>query len=434
MKLTDLFKSRSISGLFVSQTTGAFNDNALKMILIGLFMSMTPADRHDSFLALINALLITPFVLLSPLAGWLSDRISKRTVLLAFKGTEFIILGLALAALYVGSLRMPFFILLLMGVQSAFYSPSKYGILKEITEERRMGQLNGMMEMGTIFAIVAGSVGGAFLFDIFKSPAGGDRFTIPLIILFSLSIAGFIATLFIEKVPSGTAERFRAGDFFRDVGDMMKNRTLRLIAAGITFFWFSAMLLNLLLLLFGTQTMGLENFSAASLLFLYLSVGVATGSLMAGKMSRYRVERGLIPAGAIGIMQLLPETGRAMGVGDIRRLEPNIHAGVKYLRSIMDRYFDDPQIDEQNRTLFAVAAYNAGPTRVSRLRGRAERQGLDDDLWFDNVEITAGRALGREPVLYVRDVFKYYAAYKLQLESRAEREAAREALKARRAD
>lgn len=140
------------------------------------------------------------------------------------------------------------------------------------------------------------------------------------------------------------------------------------------------------------------------------------------------------PAGAVGIMQLLPETGRAMGVGDIRRLEPNIHAGVKYLRSLMDRYFDDPDLDEQNRTLFAVAAYNAGPTRVARLRGRAGRQGLDQDRWFDNVEIAAGRALGREPVLYVRDVFKYYAAYKLQLESHAERAAAREQLEERQAD
>jgi membrane-bound lytic murein transglycosylase MltF len=139
-------------------------------------------------------------------------------------------------------------------------------------------------------------------------------------------------------------------------------------------------------------------------------------------------------AGAIGIMQLLPETGRAMGVGDIRRLDANIHAGVKYLRSIMDRYFDDPGLDEQNRTLFAVAAYNAGPTRIARLRSRAGRQGLDADRWFDNVEIAAGRAIGREPVRYVRDVFKYYAAYKLQLESREERKAAREALEERRED
>lgn len=138
------------------------------------------------------------------------------------------------------------------------------------------------------------------------------------------------------------------------------------------------------------------------------------------------------PFGAVGVMQVLPSTGKAMGVGNITRLEPNIHAGVKYLRRLMDRYFDDPDLDEQNRTLFAFAAYNAGPTRVARLRARAGKQGLDQDRWFDNVEIAAGRALGREPVLYVRDIFKYYAAYKLQLERRAEREAARVKLKARR--
>lgn len=137
------------------------------------------------------------------------------------------------------------------------------------------------------------------------------------------------------------------------------------------------------------------------------------------------------PAGAVGMMQVLPRTGRAMSVGDIRKVEPNIHAGVKYLRSIMDGYFDDPGIDEQNRTLFAMAAYNAGPTRIARLRRAAGRQGFDADLWFNNVEVAVGREVGREPVRYVRDIYKYYAAYKLQLESREETEAAREKLRER---
>jgi membrane-bound lytic murein transglycosylase MltF len=138
------------------------------------------------------------------------------------------------------------------------------------------------------------------------------------------------------------------------------------------------------------------------------------------------------PAGAIGMMQLLPRTGGAMGVGDIHKVDANIHAGVKYLRSIIDGYFDDPSIDEQNRTLFAMAAYNAGPTRIARLRRAAGRQGFDEDVWFNNVEVTVGRSVGREPVRYVRDIFKYYAAYRLQLESRAETEAAREKLLERR--
>jgi len=137
-------------------------------------------------------------------------------------------------------------------------------------------------------------------------------------------------------------------------------------------------------------------------------------------------------AGAVGVMQLLPSTGRAMNVGDIHKLEPNIHAGTKYLRKLMDRYFDDPAINEQNQTLFAMAAYNAGPTRISQLRRESGRKGLDSDVWFNNVEVTVGQKVGREPVYYVRDIFKYYAAYKLHLEAREEAEAAREKLIERR--
>jgi len=135
--------------------------------------------------------------------------------------------------------------------------------------------------------------------------------------------------------------------------------------------------------------------------------------------------------GAVGVMQVLPSTGRKLGVGDVRELEPNIHAGAKYLRELIDRYFADPGIDEHNGTLLAMAAYNAGPTRISQLRRRAKREGLDPDLWFGNVEVTVGRAIGREPVAYVRDIYKYYAAYKLQLEARAENEAARRKLRQR---
>ncbi|MGH8688487.1 MAG: transglycosylase SLT domain-containing protein [Burkholderiales bacterium] len=132
--------------------------------------------------------------------------------------------------------------------------------------------------------------------------------------------------------------------------------------------------------------------------------------------------------GAVGVMQVLPSTGRTLGVGDVHKLEPNIHAGAKYLRELIDRYFADSGIDPQNGTLFAMAAYNAGPTRISQLRRRAKREGFNPDVWFNNVEVTVSRAIGREPVAYVRDIYKYYAAYKLQLEARAENEQAREKL------
>jgi membrane-bound lytic murein transglycosylase MltF len=135
------------------------------------------------------------------------------------------------------------------------------------------------------------------------------------------------------------------------------------------------------------------------------------------------------PVGAIGVMQVMPATGAAMKVGDIRRMEPNIHAGTKYMRTLLDTYFVDAKMDALNRNLFAFASYNAGPTRVSELREEAKRQGLNPDVWFGAVERVAAAKLGRETVQYVRNIYKYYVAYRLILEERAERAAARKALR-----
>jgi membrane-bound lytic murein transglycosylase MltF len=128
--------------------------------------------------------------------------------------------------------------------------------------------------------------------------------------------------------------------------------------------------------------------------------------------------------GAVGIMQVMPDTGAALKVGDITQEEPNVHGGIKYLRQLHDRYITGEGLDEQNRTLFAFAAYNAGPSRVAALRAEAKKLGLDPNLWFNNVELVAARRVGQETVLYVRNIYKYYIAYKLQLEMLEARRAA----------
>ena len=129
------------------------------------------------------------------------------------------------------------------------------------------------------------------------------------------------------------------------------------------------------------------------------------------------------PSGAIGIMQLLPATGKEMNVGDIRQADANVHAGVKYLRSMLERNFADATLEGEDQALFAFASYNAGPARVASLRAEAKQKGLDPDRWFDHVERIAARRIGRETVRYVREIYKYYVAYKLAAESRAVREA-----------
>jgi len=132
--------------------------------------------------------------------------------------------------------------------------------------------------------------------------------------------------------------------------------------------------------------------------------------------------------GAIGIMQLMPETAAELKVGDVTQAEPNVHGGIKYLRVVRDRAISGGEPDEQNRTLLAIAAYNCGPGRVAALRTEAQKMGLDPDVWFDNVERVAARRVGQETVLYVRNIYKYYVAYKLQLETVEARRAATQTL------
>lgn len=120
-------------------------------------------------------------------------------------------------------------------------------------------------------------------------------------------------------------------------------------------------------------------------------------------------------AGAVGIMQIKPSTAEDpnVGIADVSTVENNVHAGIKYLRFIADRYFSDESIDDLNRWLLSLAAYNAGPARVIRLRREAEENGYDPDIWFDNVEIIAARRIGSETITYVSNIFKYYSGYQM---------------------
>ena len=136
--------------------------------------------------------------------------------------------------------------------------------------------------------------------------------------------------------------------------------------------------------------------------------------------------------GAIGVMQIMPATGAELRVGDIEQLEPNIHAGAKYMDRLMSKYFAGAQFDEANRTLFAFASYNAGPGNISRMRSLAEKRGLDPNEWFNDVELVVAQKIGMETTTYVRNIYKYYVAYKLTLEAQQTRAKARQSIESNR--
>jgi membrane-bound lytic murein transglycosylase MltF len=136
--------------------------------------------------------------------------------------------------------------------------------------------------------------------------------------------------------------------------------------------------------------------------------------------------------GAIGIMQIMPGTGKDLKVGDIKLLENNVNGGVKYMRFMIDRYYKDEPMAPLNKGLFTFASYNAGPARIASLRREAAKRGLDPNRWFGNVEIVAADKIGAETVTYVSNIYKYYTAYKLLEAQEAEHAKAREQVQPKR--
>ena len=129
--------------------------------------------------------------------------------------------------------------------------------------------------------------------------------------------------------------------------------------------------------------------------------------------------------GAIGVMQLMPRTGAEMKVGDIHKEDANIHAGIKYFRSMMDELYASEPMDDLNKVLFTLAAYNCGPERVKALRAEAAQKALDPNVWLNNVEVIAAHRIGAETVNYVSNIYKYYVAYKLIAEQEEQRRKAK---------
>jgi len=130
--------------------------------------------------------------------------------------------------------------------------------------------------------------------------------------------------------------------------------------------------------------------------------------------------------GAIGVMQVMPATGKELAVGDITQIDPNIHAGVKYVRFMLDKYYGNEPMTPLDKGLFTFASYNAGPGRIRQIRKVAKERGLDPNVWFNNVELIAAEKIGRETVTYVSNIYKYYLAYRMVEEERADRAKAKE--------
>jgi acyl-[acyl-carrier-protein]-phospholipid O-acyltransferase / long-chain-fatty-acid--[acyl-carrier-protein] ligase len=294
----DLLKNGGFQAFLWTQFLGAFNDNAYRIIVsLRAVHIIGSADQSGKYLALAGAIFVIPSLLFAGYSGHLADAISKRTVLIAVKAFEILAMTIGIFTFFTASVPWMFLVLFLMAVHSTVFSPAKYSIVPEIVPNRDLSRANALLEMSTLVAIVLGSAVGPFLFTAWKGVAWKIG-----VVLAAVAAAGFLASLRITRVPAaGSKEPLRLDPFAEIVSGtkhLLNSRPMWLTVLGISYFWFLALLLQMDLVLFGSDTLHASD-TRVGLLMTCLSIGVGAGSLLAGRLSGDKVEIGLVPLGSI---------------------------------------------------------------------------------------------------------------------------------------
>jgi acyl-[acyl-carrier-protein]-phospholipid O-acyltransferase/long-chain-fatty-acid--[acyl-carrier-protein] ligase len=301
--------------LMGTQFQGAFSDNVLKQLVIFLVMARhLPKERLDALVSDAGTLFALPFLLFSMFGGWMADRFSKRHVMIGVKTMEIGIMIFATLALASGNLNLQLAAICLMGVHSAFFAASKYGSLPEVVPVEKLSWANGVIEMLTFLAAIFGTLAAGWL-----AVAFADRPAWPGVILLVLAVGGWILSRGITRIPAADpAKPLRLNflsDLWREFRWMRTDRDLWRANLGNTGFFFIAILIQMNLLLYAEQVLHVDPLGNSALQ-VALAIGMAAGSMIAGKLSGDHVEYGLIPIGAF----LMAVMGFILGVEGVSRL------------------------------------------------------------------------------------------------------------------
>jgi acyl-[acyl-carrier-protein]-phospholipid O-acyltransferase/long-chain-fatty-acid--[acyl-carrier-protein] ligase len=286
--------------LIVTQFQGAFNDNALKFLVIYLIVEKNfPTEVRDGFILVVGALFAIPFILFSLLGGYFADRYSKRSVTIGTKLFEIGVGLFATTALATGNLPMETAAVFLISTQGALFGPSKYGLLPELLPENKLSWGNGIIELGTFLASVTAVMGAGYLADAFR----GRQFWSGIVLL-SLTLTGLFTSLGISRVPAANpARKFRMNPL-ADLGAHLRlisaDGVLAWAVVGNTYLWFLAALLQFVIVVYGHDVLLVDE-TQISYLQAAVGIGIGLGSLAAGYISRGKIETRLVPLGAIGM-------------------------------------------------------------------------------------------------------------------------------------
>jgi len=297
--------SHPLRGLLIAQFFGAFNDNAWKLMVALLAIrqataGMTPGPELEASAqtqtALTFIVFTLPLMLLSLIGGTLADRLSKRTVIISIKVAEVLLMSAGTVALWVNPAggMLPLIVLCGMGAHSALFAPSKYGILPELIPHERLAAGNGLLEVWTFAAILAGTAAGGFLLQ-----SAGDQVWMAPLALAALSVVGLVAAFAVPHVAPARATGGVISTIRVAWSAIQSEHLLRLAIPGEIFFWTIASLFAQNILVYAKAVLHLSD-AMSGLPLTLLSVGIGVGAILVGRLSQNRIEYGLIPLGATG--------------------------------------------------------------------------------------------------------------------------------------
>ncbi|HUJ33311.1 MAG TPA: acyl-[ACP]--phospholipid O-acyltransferase [Candidatus Acidoferrum sp.] len=287
--------------LIVTQFQNAFNDNALKFLVIYIIVAMSLTASQRDFLVgvVVSGLFAIPFILFSMAGGYLADRFSKRNVVIGTKLMEVGVMLFSIASFTLHSLPLECASVFLISTQSALFGPSKYGLLPETLPERRLSWGNGILEFGTFLGSITAVMASGYLAERFRG-----REVIAAVIFLGCTAVGLSTSLGITHVPAADPNRKFPWNPFRDIGEQFRivrsDRVLSWAVLGNTYLWFLAALLQLTVVIFGRFVLLIDD-THISYMQIALLIGIGLGSLAAGYLSGGKIEYGLIPLGALGM-------------------------------------------------------------------------------------------------------------------------------------
>ncbi len=313
----------SLAALMVAQAQVVFNDNAAKLMLIALaqFPGVLPDTDANLIRGLLGALLIAPFILFSPLAGWVVDRFPKSTVLNVSLGAQACIMVLLVAALWLQSLWGAVAGFVLLALQATVFAPAKRGVLRELVDAAGLSRAVGIMEMMSVTAILAGIFAGGKLFDALVTrklrqglegaEAAWHGALLTAVVLAVMSVLSWLVFQLVARTKAHSAEPFRAALFWRhgtQIAELWRDRPLLRATFGIMFFYGIGGYLLVLLIQMGASLHddgGVGSATAAGIMALLMGIGTMFGNLAAGLLSRRGVELGLAPIGGLLLLVAL---------------------------------------------------------------------------------------------------------------------------------